>query len=391
MAEYLGERFQISYAPSATVLLGIQAFHDAGGRPPASLSPIRSIVAAVGEVAAIGSCFPVAAGSSRIRLASESDVKAAVRDYDIVHLSVHGKFNAAEPMLSYVALAPAAVDDGRLTAAEMFGLPLDNSRLVVLSACETGRAEATHANEIIGLVRALDLRRRRNAGAVVLGSRFRRDGAVDAELLPGRAHTPDRRGGARWRWRASRAIRAYSHPLLLGSVRDGRPIDVGDLLQDLEPAIGARRQLDQVQRRRQLRALRVRLSGGPVSSDGDRRRHRSRRCWTSDTSLPGARFFVYLVSSVPSMLLIILPIALLLGAREAQSERLPALAHLPDGRPVVLAWSGVVAGGHRDSIRHAPVLSPQQPSACAGPSGRAVVVGRACCSAINWMPLFFAG
>ena len=37
----------------------------------------------------------------------------------------------------------------------MFGLPLDRSRLVVLSACETGRAEATHGNEILGMVRAL--------------------------------------------------------------------------------------------------------------------------------------------------------------------------------------------------------------------------------------------
>ena len=110
-------------------------------------------------------------------------MKAAVRDYDIVHLSVHGKFNAAEPMLSYVALAPGGSDDGRLTAAEMFGLPLDNSRLVVLSACDTGRAEATHANEMIGLVRALIYA---GAGALVLSYwevDSRRDGALDAELF----------------------------------------------------------------------------------------------------------------------------------------------------------------------------------------------------------------
>jgi CHAT domain-containing protein len=88
-------------------------------------------------------------------LMRESDVKAAVGNADIVHLSVHGKFNASEPMLSYVALASGGGDDGRLTAAEMFGLPLDNSRLVVLSACDTGRAEATHGNEVLGMVRAL--------------------------------------------------------------------------------------------------------------------------------------------------------------------------------------------------------------------------------------------
>jgi len=161
---YLGERFQISYAPSASVLLGFKRSGTlAGGRLFAAADP--SIVAAVGEVTSIGKLFP---GRSRVisnSLARESDVKTAVRDYDIVHLSVHGKFNAAEPMLSYVGLAPGASDDGRLTAAEMFGLPLDNSRIVVLSACDTGRAEATHANEIIGLVRALIYA---GAGALVL-------------------------------------------------------------------------------------------------------------------------------------------------------------------------------------------------------------------------------
>jgi CHAT domain-containing protein len=152
--KYLGERFDISYAPSASVLLGLKRSTTlAGARLFAVADP--SIVAANGEVASIAKLFP---GRSRIvadRLARESDVKSAVGDFDVVHLSVHGKFNASEPMLSYVALAPGAGDDGRLTAAEMFGLQLDNSRLVVLSACETGRAEATHGNETLGLVRAL--------------------------------------------------------------------------------------------------------------------------------------------------------------------------------------------------------------------------------------------
>ena len=81
-------------------------------------------------------------------------MKSAARDYDIVHLSVHGKFNATEPMLSYVALAPGAGDDGRLTAAEMFGLPLDNSRLVVLSACETALGPEVRGEGMIGFARA---------------------------------------------------------------------------------------------------------------------------------------------------------------------------------------------------------------------------------------------
>ncbi len=151
---FLGERFQITYAPSASILLGLKASGTlTGGRLLAVADP--AIPAAGVEVAAIAKLFPNRSKVIANALAPESDVKVVVRDFDIVHLSVHGKFDAAEPMLSYLSLTRGTADDGKLTAAEMFGLPLENSRLVVLSACETGRAEATHGNEILGMVRAL--------------------------------------------------------------------------------------------------------------------------------------------------------------------------------------------------------------------------------------------
>jgi CHAT domain-containing protein len=151
---YFGERVQITYAPSASVLLSLKKpVPLSGGKLLAVADP--GIPAAIDEVAAIAKLFPAPAKVVVDALAREADVKTWVRDADIVHLSVHGKFDGAEPMLSYLSLAPGAADDGRLTAAEMFGLPLDKSRVVVLSACETGRAEATHANEFLGMVRAL--------------------------------------------------------------------------------------------------------------------------------------------------------------------------------------------------------------------------------------------
>jgi CHAT domain-containing protein len=150
----LGERFQITYAPSASVLLSLKKpVTLSGGRLLAVADP--GIPAAGREVTAIAKLFPATAKTVLDDLARESDVKAWTRDFDVIHLSVHGKFDAAEPMLSYLSLARGGGDDGRLTAAEMFGLPLDKSRVVVLSACETGRAEATHGNEILGMVRAL--------------------------------------------------------------------------------------------------------------------------------------------------------------------------------------------------------------------------------------------
>jgi CHAT domain-containing protein len=151
---YLGERVQITYAPSATVLLGLaRPVGLSGGRLLAVADP--SITAAVPEVSGIAKLFPGQAKIVANELAREADVKTWIRDFDVIHLSVHGKFDAAEPMLSYLSFARGADDDGRLTAAEMFGLPLERNRLVVLSACETGRAEATYANEILGMVRGL--------------------------------------------------------------------------------------------------------------------------------------------------------------------------------------------------------------------------------------------
>ena len=37
----------------------------------------------------------------------------------------------------------------------MFGLPLQKNSLVVLSACETGKVQETHASEALGMVRSL--------------------------------------------------------------------------------------------------------------------------------------------------------------------------------------------------------------------------------------------
>jgi CHAT domain-containing protein len=114
-----------------------------------------SIHEASDEVNAIGRLYP---GRSKVvaqQAASKADVKTWVSNNDVVHFSVHGSFNSRDPLLSYLQFKEAADDDGRLTAAEMFGLPLQKNSLVVLSACETGRVEATHANEVLGMVRSL--------------------------------------------------------------------------------------------------------------------------------------------------------------------------------------------------------------------------------------------
>lgn len=164
--KYLGESFAISYAPSATVLATLESKSPLkAGRLLAVADP--EIHDASEEVNAIGKLYPgrskVVAGAA----VSKADIKAWVNDYNVVHLSVHGTFNASDPLLSYLQFKEASPDSGRLTAAEMFGLPLQKNSLVVLSACETGRVEATHANEVLGMVRSLLYA---GAGSLVLSS-----------------------------------------------------------------------------------------------------------------------------------------------------------------------------------------------------------------------------
>jgi CHAT domain-containing protein len=152
--QYLGERFQISYAPSATILAGLSRVSALNNKNLLAVAD-PGIEDHTGEARAIAAVYP---GTSKIvteALAKETDVKDWVSHYNVLHLSVHGRFNQAEPLLSSLQLGRDDQNDGQLTGAEMFGLALDETQLVVLSACETGQVEATHANEVLGMVRAL--------------------------------------------------------------------------------------------------------------------------------------------------------------------------------------------------------------------------------------------
>ncbi len=149
---YLGEAFQISYAPSASVLVSLPG-PSALAQPEVLAIADQSLRYAPEEVRAIGKGFSSVVIAET--LLNETDVKTLVAGKGLVHLAVHGTFVPDEQMLSYLSLKEGKGDDGKLTAAEMYGLSLDSAKLVVLSACETGSVRATHANEVLGMVRGL--------------------------------------------------------------------------------------------------------------------------------------------------------------------------------------------------------------------------------------------
>jgi CHAT domain-containing protein len=211
-----GERWQLSYAPSATIYADLKTWASGPNRRVLAVAD-PDIAASEIEMAALEKIYP-----GRYRrlggeaLATEANVKTAVGGFDVVHLSVHGHFNAAEPMLSYLSLAAGGGDDGHLTAAEMFGLPLGQARLVVLSACETARTEVGRSNEILGITRGLLYA---GAGALVLSywSVDADSTALWMESFHRAAQTTTLAEAAQRALQAVKTTPAYAHPFYWGA------------------------------------------------------------------------------------------------------------------------------------------------------------------------------
>lgn len=72
--------------------------------------------------------------------------------YDILHVATHANFNVDDPINSPIYLAKDDLNDGNLTALELYRLHIDAS-LITLSACETGLSLISRGDEIIGLIR----------------------------------------------------------------------------------------------------------------------------------------------------------------------------------------------------------------------------------------------
>ncbi|HET7273521.1 MAG TPA: CHAT domain-containing protein [Rubrobacter sp.] len=144
---YLIDRFEVSYAPSATVFSLCQKRTSRDLGKVLALSVTDPLIPNVADEArAVASHL-----SGAEVLTDEQATLGALREKapgsGVLHLACHGMFRADNPMFSALKL-----HDGWLTAADVLQLDLGGA-LVTLSACESARNQVLAGDELVGLVR----------------------------------------------------------------------------------------------------------------------------------------------------------------------------------------------------------------------------------------------
>jgi CHAT domain-containing protein/tetratricopeptide (TPR) repeat protein len=168
--KYLLETYAISYAPSLTALIKmidseldseISSTLLAIGNPDLADETADRLEAeqrgnryslpiAEDEVQALANLYGKSSAVYVRSNASEDTFKTEANKYGVIHIAAHGILNDVDPLYSHLALARKnSEDDGLLEPWEIMDLDL-KARMVVLSACETGRGKVSTGEGIIG-------------------------------------------------------------------------------------------------------------------------------------------------------------------------------------------------------------------------------------------------
>jgi tetratricopeptide (TPR) repeat protein len=155
---YLVDRFEELVAvPSASVFVMLRA--QSRKRPERVLalgnpvSDLPNLPSAAREVKIVKRMFGTALVHTGSKATKAVFLKRAPGS-GLIHIASHGVFLPERPMDSYLALSAKRPEAGRLSAREILEVDLSQASLVVLSACDSGRAEIQKGDEIIGLTRA---------------------------------------------------------------------------------------------------------------------------------------------------------------------------------------------------------------------------------------------
>lgn len=88
--------------------------------------------------------------------ATKENFLQEINKYPIVHLATHAVADGANSSTPFIAFYPKhnSLTDDCLFAEELYGLKMDSTKLVIISACETGKGELVSSEGVMSLSRA---------------------------------------------------------------------------------------------------------------------------------------------------------------------------------------------------------------------------------------------
>ena len=146
-SRYLIDRFEVTYAPSVSVLRYCVARPDVTDVSPLIVGVSDANAPMVDtEVSALRNIFPEASILAEER-ANRMAFAQAAQGASFVHLATHAIYRQDNPMFSSFKLA-----DGYVTALDLFSTNCQTN-LVTLSGCQSGLAHVAESDDMIGLIR----------------------------------------------------------------------------------------------------------------------------------------------------------------------------------------------------------------------------------------------
>jgi len=145
--KYLIDDFEISYAPSASVLKYCLEKKDLSQGVPALIGVADELAPFVEEeIQQLATMFP----QSNVLLNDQAvrDAFAGIASHcSFLHVATHAVFRQDNPMFSGFKLA-----DGWMTAFDLFSMSCQTN-LVTLSGCKSGMSQVTGSDDLVGLMR----------------------------------------------------------------------------------------------------------------------------------------------------------------------------------------------------------------------------------------------
>ena len=157
--ETLQEDFAISYNYSA-VFFGTPEKQQGAVSKQLGLAPFGG-----NRAAYKGNFMPLPASAEEITtikgdklvdsMATKDAFTKKASAYSSIHLATHAAANDREPENSFIAFYPSGADTNyKLYQPEIYNLDLQQTQLVILSACETGHGQFVHGEGMMSLARA---------------------------------------------------------------------------------------------------------------------------------------------------------------------------------------------------------------------------------------------